>query len=533
MRRWRDVLTAAAVNPRLPAAARTRLGAVCVRHELVPDNEIERALFFVLTGQHERYEALDPDGTLLAGGYRGAPEATRKALRDTMLGLGAVDLVRVVAERPDHPLTGTEADYLATQLARAGEWDRLWRLVPTFPLASAVRAAPLFGHWRPPDDAGRALLRRLATTDPAALGAAADAAVNRFPVTHPSRYSFAPDGSELAVGNAKGTVVLDSRTGRRLAEYPAHTPLALGDGAIVHTGSGKDNWSVVRCTPDRPYEVLVPDKPGAGIGGTPDGFVVSFDRNLWFGAATGSWTRQESVDESARYALAAADPVSGRLVLRASKWRDLVLYDADLTVLARFTHNNSLDGLFCGPDRLLLAGTGHTTLESWQRDGTTFVRTATVGLDDNLLPPAPLPARDLVVIRREGRLAWLDAATLTEVDRPSGFPAIDAWHMAFSRDGTLAAVARFGEANRLRNTVEVYDLGLCQLTPLLDTSFARMVPSDLAAVEALAGRELTPPVAAAVDLLRAGLAHRFGTDIALGAGGDRAGADDIALGGDR
>src|SRR5262245_43376736 len=143
-----DVL-AAAVAPHRTATARAAIGAFCVRHDLVPDNEIDTVLFLVLTGQHERYEALDPDGTLLASGYRGASHTTKAALRQTMLGLGAVSLVRVIADRPDRTLTMAEGDYLATQLANARDWDQLWRIVPTIPFAGAVRAAKLFGDWRP------------------------------------------------------------------------------------------------------------------------------------------------------------------------------------------------------------------------------------------------------------------------------------------------------------------------------------------------------------------------------------------------
>jgi hypothetical protein len=145
---WQDVrrfyppadVLAAAVDPGRSAELRAALGAFCLGHGMVPDNDVARALFFVLTGEHERYEALDPDGTLLAAAYRVASEATREVLRHTMLGLGAVDMVHVIADRPDRDLTEAEADYLVGQLAGAGDWAGLWRLLPTVPLAGAVRA---------------------------------------------------------------------------------------------------------------------------------------------------------------------------------------------------------------------------------------------------------------------------------------------------------------------------------------------------------------------------------------------------------
>jgi hypothetical protein len=50
---------------------------------------VEGALFFALTGQHERYQALALDGALMAGGYHAAGEATQRAVRDSMVGAGS------------------------------------------------------------------------------------------------------------------------------------------------------------------------------------------------------------------------------------------------------------------------------------------------------------------------------------------------------------------------------------------------------------------------------------------------------------
>lgn len=537
-----DVL-AAAVDPRRTAAARAALGGFCVRHDLVPDNDIERALFYVLTGQHERYEALDPDGTLLSAGYRGASDATRTALRQTMLDLGAVSLVRVIADRPDRTLTMAEGDYLATRLAHARDWDQLWRLVPTIPLAGALRAARLFGDWRPPDDAGRRLLTTLAAADQKVVGALTDAATTRVRIAYPSGLSFAPDGTQLAVSNAKGVTVVLPRTGKVYAEHADRElfdVLALGAGAVVYNGGRRADFSYLYRARNGPSVVLT-DKPGSTVGATPDGFVLSHGRDLEFHASR--WRlRQVTVGAEhlgpGRTALgmAASDPATGRLVLRVGTTgedSELELFDADLNSLARLAGERHANTAFCGPDRLLLWRWGDKrSIGSWRREDETFVRTARTDLDAAFMHPVPLPARGQVVIRRRTGLAWLDAETLTEVAGPPGLPNMDARLLAFSRDGTLIAVAPDGDATVLRSGVVVYDLGLCALSALFDTSLARMVPADLATVEAQARRNLAPPEA--VELLRAGLAYRFGADIALGSG-DRvpAGAEDVALGGDR
>lgn len=46
---------AAATDPSRDAAERAALGGFCARHDLTPDNDVERAVFFVLTGGYERY----------------------------------------------------------------------------------------------------------------------------------------------------------------------------------------------------------------------------------------------------------------------------------------------------------------------------------------------------------------------------------------------------------------------------------------------------------------------------------------------
>ncbi|HEX6356660.1 MAG TPA: transposase [Actinophytocola sp.] len=175
--RWRtpaDVL-ATAVDPGLSAESRAAIEMFCLRRDLVPDNDVDRALFFVLTGHHEPYGALDPDSALLAAAYRGASDATREALRHNMIILGELNAARVIADHPDRTLTSAEADYLAQRLADAGEWERLWRLVPAMPLPDAMRAARLFPDWRPAD--GWPFLARLAGTDPGTVDTVSAAAV--------------------------------------------------------------------------------------------------------------------------------------------------------------------------------------------------------------------------------------------------------------------------------------------------------------------------------------------------------------------
>jgi len=526
---------ATAVDPARDAGSRARLGAYCVRNELVPDNPVECAVFFVLTGQHERYQALDPDATLLAGAYRGATEATREALRHNMIDAGALNLVRVIADRPDRVLTGEEADYLTRQLAGGGEWDRLWRLIPTMPLASAVPAARRFSDWWPADDLDRAFLARLAGADPDLLTTPAADAVTPIRIPYVNTFSFAPDGAEIAVRHPKGTNIYALPGGRQIVSHPGSLQLdvlALGDATIVYTGKEGGSYPIVRGAPGRSPEILLRDKAGAHIGRTPGGFVVVERACLYFDRTSDPLPRFSGTPSigsaTSAHTMVAADPITGNLAFRVYDHdsRDLVLVDADLRELARSRSDGPIQGAFCGPERLLLWQWGDgRSLELWRRDGADLVQAARIDLDA-YLTPTPEPTRDRVVVRDSEGLVWLDAGTLTPVDPPAGFPALDSRVVQFSLDGTLAAVTS-------ANGVEVHDFWLHQLTELAGRSLSETRLADLETLAVPPKRQLAPRVGEAVELLRACLEHRFGADVALGSSADRvaAGADDIALGG--
>ncbi|NGO14129.1 hypothetical protein G5C60_42695 [Streptomyces sp. HC44] len=195
--------------------------AFCVAHHLAPADEVRRAVFFVRTGQHEQYRALDPEGALLALGYRSASAEERSALREAMTGLGGgIDALRVLAgQRSLHEdvasLDGQERAYLIRQLKDQGDWDRLWRFTSLLPLAEAVRTVRAFGTWRPSGEDDHRVFEALRAADPQAVDGCVNAlpgATEYSPVPHTrirladldkrvSRvmdFDFAPDGTQLA-----------------------------------------------------------------------------------------------------------------------------------------------------------------------------------------------------------------------------------------------------------------------------------------------------------------------------------------------
>ncbi|MBC6458164.1 hypothetical protein [Actinomadura sp. HBU206391] len=248
--------------------------AFCAAHHLAPSDEVRRAVFFVRTGQHEQYRALDPDGELLALGYRSASAQERASLRAAMTTLGDIDALRVLAGRSAHrgdisSLTEQERSYLVRRLAGDGEWERLWRLTVLLPLTEAVDAVRAFGD-RPSDAGDRHVFEALRAADPRTVRTCVEALSAptlphaRFrlgdldgrlgPPVAVDDLDFAPDGTELAfVGQfhtpatgpseagespartifCAGIVDLESRAMTRLYSDFAH-PLEL----VAHLGSG-------------------------------------------------------------------------------------------------------------------------------------------------------------------------------------------------------------------------------------------------------------------------------------------------------
>ncbi|MGN9907597.1 hypothetical protein ACTMTJ_08605 [Phytohabitans sp. LJ34] len=531
-RRWltpADVL-AAAVENATDASAVAAIRAFCAGHGLVPDDAVDRALFFVLTGQREQYQAHDPDGSLLARGYRAADEPAREAVRRTMIGLGDLSALRVIADRPDRPLTAAEADHLTARLAEAGEWDQLWRLIPTVPIANALRAAHLIRNWRPADGPGRAFLDRLTGTAPDAIAALGPAAVTRLDFAKARRLSFAPDNSELAVAGESDATIFDLPGGSPVASYDGvYEMVAFGDATIVCRGWYAYRWSLIRCSPEQPRQVLLPDTGERTLARTPGGFVVAIRDGMWFGTAEGHlsrfvpWNTLPPVRRKTKR-LVCANPTTGWVAIDG--FGTLLMADADGSVLATAKSNGFGAGVYCAPGRLITVIPSSSglhydhTLLSWRYDGTNLVREAEAGcrMVGTLVP---VPGHDLVLTHFEDRL-WLDTGTLKEAGPPSAFPPLGGRLVTFSQDGSLVAAASHTE-------VEVHDLAVHRLAALADRSLTELGRSGL---ETVGTPRDHPAVAAVLGLVRAGLEYRFGADIALGPA-TRAAArgDDIAIGG--
>ncbi|WP_210590403.1 hypothetical protein [Streptomyces sp. GESEQ-35] len=248
--------------------------AFCAAHHVAPADEVERAAFFVRTGQREQYRALDPEGTLLALGYRSAPSDVRRELLAAMTEMGDVDVLRVLAgQRSDRDdfasLSGPERSHLVKQLRDQHDWERLWPLVVLMPLPEAVDTArdAFICGWRPSGAYHRRLFETLQAVSPGAVaewlrvdlgvdvGSADGLPSRRIPrtaialsglderITYVHDLNFSPDGTQLAfagltrrqLGSDRGCAGIIGLGSNTLSRWYPDLPRPLGQ--VAHVGS--------------------------------------------------------------------------------------------------------------------------------------------------------------------------------------------------------------------------------------------------------------------------------------------------------
>jgi len=99
---------------------------------VVPEDEIERALFFLYTSQIENLLAFDPELENLSIGYIAAKESDRERLRPLLAQHPKLDIGRILSSvlRSDRlaRLRSREVEYFAEQLIARGDSDLLWTL---------------------------------------------------------------------------------------------------------------------------------------------------------------------------------------------------------------------------------------------------------------------------------------------------------------------------------------------------------------------------------------------------------------------
>jgi len=591
LHRWRsqEALAAvylAATQPERAAASRAVIGEFCARHGLAPDDEVQRALFYVLSGQSAQHRAADPDGVLLATGYQAANLATRAALRAALATAGDADLIwataSAVRRARARPLTGEESEYLIRELVRLGDWSRLWQFVNQLPLASAVTTMRRFaGGWHPDSEPERALFGLLARADPGELARARDAltdwSVTRVQFAHELCHGGAvsADGRRLAVvrrerpGDSVTVSVHElpwATVGGRMRHEPVSAEAAASTGLpreIAVTFAG-DTLIVARTgrPAQHPDAVLLryagaDFEPLAGLQATlgesvicglvpcfdpPGGFAIVCENFVAFCHGDGTLARRMPVSlrpahGTAGQTLADVDP-GGRVAIAGSSggsdWSWAVHEASSGRVLASAPAEECWGIRFIGPGRLVTAERSQLRLWQLAGSGADLAASAPMDLAWN---PAIVPSHNRISVQGIGAVYILDAATLdvTGVCGVIGGGADrDALKLGFRDDHELLTAQWNSPGNRAwvtagKGFADVF-LGRHMVNGIADLRPAEWLPADLATVRAaLADPALAPAALPLLDLLRAGLEARFGADVRIGAPPVPLRPDDIGI----
>lgn len=205
--------------------------AAAVKAGYQPETPENRALFFFLTGQWQRYETLDFDQTILRTLYQTAGPELRQRITRQMQQSGRTEYLTVLAghdyrARIEH-MDPAETDLLIRMLIGNQEWERLWKLVFDLPLIAGVHILRTLAAsvWQPANENEHALyqeLCRLAST-PLMLSQAeiernVPAAISRANLKISSRVNdvaLAPHRPLIAIAaSQRGVVLWDYQQGK-------------------------------------------------------------------------------------------------------------------------------------------------------------------------------------------------------------------------------------------------------------------------------------------------------------------------------
>jgi WD40 repeat protein len=270
---------------------------IAVAADYAPGEGGQRALFYFLTEQWERYESLDFDQALLRVVYQAGDEELRRRIAATARQVGRVEWVAVVTggrqKRRLGEMTDAEWQVTVEVLQGRGQWSELWQLAREAPPPWAARMLRHLkeASWRPREPTGFDNLARLAEgwQEPdlgALVRPCGVLSEHTGPVT---ALAFCPDGQVLANGGNDGKVRLwglpDGRLLRTLNDHPGGvTCLAIHpDGRTLVTG-GHDGMLWLWGLPDgRALGLLEQAHAPRSLALRPDGRLLASGLGDWKG----------------------------------------------------------------------------------------------------------------------------------------------------------------------------------------------------------------------------------------------------------
>jgi WD40 repeat protein len=245
----RDALCRVAMQPGQDLARDLAVAA-----GVTPRDRQRQALFFFLTGQWERYDALDLDRTLLRAACLAGDDGLRRRLAEKARQAGRLEWVEAITDGRRKLRLAALADpewrAVLDVLASGGRWDDLWRLVREAPADWSARILRRLRNagWPPPERAEFDGLLRLAEGwDAAALAALTRPAAALTGHTEPvAALTVTPDSKLLLSAGPDRTVRFWG-----LPEGKAIRPLHTDGGPVTSLAVSADGRLLASGSADR------------------------------------------------------------------------------------------------------------------------------------------------------------------------------------------------------------------------------------------------------------------------------------------
>jgi WD40 repeat protein len=268
-----------AAQPEKTARQMETAHRIAMEHGYAPSQAEQRALFFFLTEQWEKYDALDFDQRILRAVYEASPKALRQRISARVQSAGRTEYLTILAgvdyRARAERVSAEESDLLVRILAENREYERLWRLAPELALSFSLRIIKILSEaaWQPSDESGQVIFSELVALSQQSLliegpelARALPLAIARSTLKVKGRVNevaFSPTKPLLAIATSQRKVVLwnfQNATVNRVLEdfqHPVGKVRYMPDGtlAVGERGGPQSLCTVYIWSEEEPYRL--------------------------------------------------------------------------------------------------------------------------------------------------------------------------------------------------------------------------------------------------------------------------------------
>jgi HEAT repeat protein len=508
---------------------------IAAEADYAPEDERERAVYYFLTRQWQRYDDLDFERRLLSAVYAAADADLKRRIVETVRHSGRTDYLIVISGGDRRSrievMTPAESEFIIQMLAGNQEFARLWSLAMELPFLAGVQVVRILAaaSWQPERPDERAALQELSALVAGELPLSISEITQHVPPAlmratarvsgRVSDVAFAPSRPWLAIGGKQQLVVWDFQSGQPHQVYRGFArsvgPVAfIDDGVVCAEGLQSGRESVLHAwrNGDR-VKVVQPDMVTSlsAAGGMRVLVTRRDEQALLWDAATQTTIAAQSLGFWPRGARVSSDGSQALLVHQGVALVTL----PDLAVAAETSARIggvSKCAAFAPDGKSHIIGNfrGDAHVTTCQGDRLAVRRRKLAQCSGEVQGIEVLERERVIILAgSQGRVDFLswDNESLVGSIHTTG-QRLTSLHV--SPGGDFMAL---GDSD---STMSFWDLRVLQIPVLFSLPLIKARPAHLAAVGAwAAGGQLPAPVQRAVAFTERVLRHRFRYDIEI------------------